>query len=315
MTLQFWLETVYTVCVKMTETSPLKGFFAGGFGGSCLVLIGHPFDTIKVRIQTMPLPAPGQPPLYRNTLDCVRQTVAHEGLRGFYKGMGAPLVGIAPIFAISFFGFNVGKQIQQKSPADHLSYPQLFIAGMVSGVFSSVVMAPGERIKCLLQVQQSAATAKYAGPVDCAKQLYREGGIRSIYRGTAATLLRDVPASGMYFMTYEWLMNVLIPTGKTRKDLNVLQTLFAGGMAGIFNWIVAIPPDVLKSRLQIAPEGKYPNGIRSVFAEMMRTEGIMSLYKGATPVMLRAFPANAACFFGYEVSMKAMNWLEKSMLG
>lgn len=36
-----------------------------------------------------------------------------------------------------------------------------------------------------------------------------------------------------------------------RKDLNVLQTLFAGGMAGIFNWIVAIPPDVLKSRLQI----------------------------------------------------------------
>lgn len=262
----------------------------------------------------MPLPAPGQPPLYRNTWDCVRQTASHEGLRGFYKGMGAPLVGIAPIFAISFFGFNVGKQIQQKSPGDHLSYPQLFIAGMVSGVFSSVVMAPGERIKCLLQVQQSATTAKYAGPVDCAKQLYREGGIRSIYRGTAATLLRDVPASGMYFMTYEWLMNVLIPAGKTRTDLNVLQTLFAGGMAGIFNWIVAIPPDVLKSRLQIAPEGKYPNGIRSVFAEMMRTEGIMSLYKGATPVMLRAFPANAACFFGYEVSMKAMNWLEKSVL-
>src|SRR6218665_40152 len=42
----------------------------------------------------------------------------------------------------------------------------------------------------LLQVQQSAATAKYAGPVDCAKQLYREGGIRSIYGGTMATFLR-----------------------------------------------------------------------------------------------------------------------------
>lgn len=54
---------------------------------------------------------------------------------------------------------------------------------------------------------------KYAGPVDCAKQLYREGGIRSLYRGTAATLLRDVPASGMYFMTYEWLQHVLTPAG------------------------------------------------------------------------------------------------------
>lgn len=52
-------------------------------------------------------------------------------------------------------------------------------------------MAPGERIKCLLQIQQgSNAPQKYNGMVDCAKQLYREGGIRSIYKGSVATLLR-----------------------------------------------------------------------------------------------------------------------------
>jgi len=32
------------------------------------------------------------------------------------------------------------------------SYPQLFVAGMLAGVFSTTLMAPGERIKCLLQV-------------------------------------------------------------------------------------------------------------------------------------------------------------------
>ena len=37
----------------------------------------------------------------------------------------------------------------------------------------------------------------------------------------------------------------------SRSDLSPLKTLFAGGMAGVFNWLVAIPPDVLKSRLQI----------------------------------------------------------------
>ena len=65
------------------------------------------------------------------------------------------------------------------------------------------------------QIQQASAgkERKYAGPVDCAKQLYREGGIRGVYRGTAATLLRDVPASGMYFMTYEWLQHMLTPSG------------------------------------------------------------------------------------------------------
>ena len=69
-----------------------------------------------------------------------------------------------------------------------------------------------------------------------------------------------------------------------------------------------MPADVLKSRLQSAPEGTYPHGIRSAFRELMREEGILALYKGITPVMLRAFPANAACFIGFEASMKFLNW-------
>ena len=79
---------------------------------------------------------------------------------------------------------------------------------MVAGVFSTVIMAPGERIKCLLQVQQSAATAKYAGPVDCAKQLYKEGGIRGVYRGTAATLLRgNVEWQKLFhFIAFLWIL-------------------------------------------------------------------------------------------------------------
>lgn len=147
-----------------------------------------------------------------------------------------------------------------------------------------------------------------------AQQLYREGGIRSIYKGTVATLMRDVPASAVYFMMYEWLQHVLTPEGKSRKELSAWRTLFAGGSAGIVNWLVAIPPDVLKSRLQTAPHGKYPNGIRSVFAELMREEGLFALYKGVTPVMLRAFPANAACFLGYEVCMKFLNWIESRIV-
>ncbi len=39
--------------------------------------------------------------------------------------------------------------------------------------------------------------------------------------------------------------------------MSVGNTLFAGGMAGICNWLVAIPADVVKSRLQAAPAGKY----------------------------------------------------------
>ncbi|NXC50939.1 MCAT protein, partial [Penelope pileata] len=289
--------------------SPVKNFFAGGFGGVCLVFVGHPLDTIKVRLQTQPRPQPGQPPLYSGTFDCFRKTLVGEGVRGLYKGMAAPIIGVTPMFAVCFFGFGLGKRLQQRKPDDVLTYPQLFAAGMLSGVFTTAIMAPGERIKCLLQIQAATGETKYSGSLDCAKQLYREAGIRGVYKGTVLTLMRDVPASGMYFMTYEWLKNILTPEGKSVSELSAPRILFAGGLAGIFNWAVAIPPDVLKSRFQTAPPGKYPNGFRDVLRELIREEGVASLYKGFTAVMIRAFPANAACFLGFEVAMKFLNWI------
>eukprot|EP00094_Tigriopus_californicus_P007639 TCALIF_07356-PA protein Name:"Similar to colt Congested-like trachea protein (Drosophila melanogaster)" AED:0.19 eAED:0.19 QI:215/0.66/0.5/1/0.66/1/4/0/182 len=145
----------------------------------------------QVRLQTMPNPKPGQPPMYTGTVDCVMKTVKLEGVTGLYKGMGAPLVGVAPIFALSFMGFGLGKKLQQNHADEQLNNVQLGIAGGISGILTTVVMAPGERIKCLLQVQQaSTGPAKYSGPVDVAKSLYREGGLKSIYKGTCATLLR-----------------------------------------------------------------------------------------------------------------------------
>lgn len=61
----------------------------------------------------------------------------------------------------------------------------------------------------------------------------------------------DVPASSMYFMTYETTKKALAKlSGNQSGGLSPVQTLFAGGFAGILNWAVAIPADVMKSRLQ-----------------------------------------------------------------
>ena len=66
--------------------------------------------------------------------------------------MGAPIVGVAPIFALSFMGFGIGKRLQQSTPDQELNLAQLCVAGGISGIMTTVIMAPGERIKCLLQV-------------------------------------------------------------------------------------------------------------------------------------------------------------------
>ena len=66
---------------------------------------------------------------------------------------GAPIVATAPIFAISFMGFGIGKNLQARE-GEVLGPAQLAAAGALSGVMTTIVMAPGERIKCLLQVSQ-----------------------------------------------------------------------------------------------------------------------------------------------------------------
>lgn len=293
---------------KKSQPGLLKTFIAGGVGGACLVLVGHPLDTIKVRIQTMEI-KPGQEPPYKGTLDCARKTMAKEGPWALYRGMAAPLYGVTPMYALCFFGYGIGQKIFCNDDSfKNLRLLDIGLAGATSGVFTTPILAPLERVKCVLQVQGNIEGGqKFKGPGDVARHLYQTGGLASLNRGFCATMLRDSLGSLFYFSSYEYLKYNLTPEGKSGPG--VFGTLFAGGMAGIFNWLAALPVDTLKSKLQVAPEGKYPNGIRSVFVDIVRQEGILSLYRGLGPVMIRAFPANAACFLGYETAIKVLTYM------
>ncbi|KAI9218569.1 hypothetical protein BC828DRAFT_407481, partial [Blastocladiella britannica] len=68
------------------------------------------------------------------------------------------------------------------------------------------------------------------------------------------------------------------------------------------------PADSIKSLVQSAPPGKY-SGFTDALVKTVRSDGPSALFRGLGPAMLRAFPANAACFLGVEVSLKVMNSL------
>lgn len=75
---------------------------SGTVGGAAHLIVGHPFNTIKVKLQSQPAQQPGQPPKYAGAMDAVRQTLAAEGPRGLHKGMGAPLAIVAALNAVLF---------------------------------------------------------------------------------------------------------------------------------------------------------------------------------------------------------------------
>ncbi|KAI8971691.1 mitochondrial carrier domain-containing protein [Mycotypha africana] len=291
---------------KNDTVSSIKSFLSGGFGGMAAVLVGQPFDLVKVRLQT-------SEGVYKSTADCFKQIIKNDGILGLYRGMAAPLASITPIFAVSFFSYDLGKKMcyaarTDTDPSKPLSLAEITLAGAFSAVPTTLFMAPSERVKVLMQIQGQGGEPKYKGPLDVVRQLYKEGGVRSIFRGTGATLLRDSPGSAAYFIAYELIKKKLTPAGARPEDLSFGAVLFAGGMAGVAMWTIAIPPDVLKSRLQSAPAGTY-TGLVDCLKKTVKADGPSALFKGLGPAMLRAFPANAATFLGVEYSMKAMNML------
>jgi solute carrier family 25 carnitine/acylcarnitine transporter 20/29 len=175
----------------------------------------------------------------------------------------------------------------------------------------TIITAPFERVKVLLQIQGQKQLApgekpKYAGGVDVVKQLYKEGGMRSVFRGSAMTLARDGPGSAAYFATYEIVKRKLTPKDPVTGlpgQLSLPAVMAAGGAAGIAMWIPVFPIDTVKSRLQSAAGNPTIGGtIRGIY----KSGGYKAFFPGMGPAMARAVPANAATFLGVELAQKAM---------
>jgi solute carrier family 25 (mitochondrial carnitine/acylcarnitine transporter), member 20/29 len=113
-----------------------------------------------------------------------------------------------------------------------MSLSQYAAAGFFSAIPMTAITAPFERIKIVLQIQgQQAGGTKYSGGLDALRGIYREGGLRSVFRGSVATLARDGPGSAAYFAVYEYIKRKLTPEG---QSLSLPAIITAGGMAGIF---------------------------------------------------------------------------------
>ncbi|RAL02264.1 carnitine:acyl carnitine antiporter [Aspergillus ibericus CBS 121593] len=291
----------------------IRSLAAGAAGGVCAVVVGHPFDLVKVRLQT------AEKGVYSGAIDVVKRTVAREGLvRGLYAGVSAPLVGVTPMFAVSFWGYDVGKtlvgkfsEVRVENNTPQYTIGQISAAGFFSAIPMTLITAPFERVKVLLQIQGQnppppGQKPKYSGGLDVVRQLYKEGGIRSVFRGSAMTLARDGPGSAAYFAAYEYIKRTLTPKdtqGNVTGQLSMPAVLAAGGAAGIAMWIPVFPVDTIKSRLQSAPGRPTISGtIRTVYA----SGGFKAFFPGFGPALARAVPANAATFAGVELAHQFM---------
>lgn len=95
------------------------------------------------------------------------------------------------------------------------------------------------------------------GMFACAKSVVRSGGVFGLWKGLFATVGRDVPSYGVYFVSYDWLKRKLSPTGEpSAMNMPIPSLLLAGGTAGAAAWVCSYPLDVIKTRLQVSFHSK-----------------------------------------------------------
>lgn len=287
-----------------------KDLFAGAAGGVAQVLIGQPFDIVKVRLQTSTA--------YKSALDAATSIYAKEGPLAFYKGTLTPLLGIGACVSIQFGAFGYARRYfeaqnasSSSSSSKDLSFGQYFAAGAFAGVANSVISGPIEHVRIRLQTQPHGAARLYSGPLDCVRQLSsRGGGLRGLYRGEAVTIWREAAAYGTWFLTFEYLMMADAARNRVaRADIPSYKVALYGGLAGEALWLASYPFDVVKSKMQtdgFGSEMKYKT-MRDCFSQTWRTEGARGFWKGIGPTLLRAMPVSAGTFAVVEATMRALS--------
>jgi len=141
-----------------------KDLTAGTMAGIAQLLVGHPFDTVKVKLQSQM--ASPQSPKYSGALDAVKKIMSSEGPKGLYRGLSAPLAAVALFNAVLFTARGQMEAFlsHKKQPYTTLSVRQQMVAGVGAGVAVSFVACPTELIKCRLQAQSSLTTSDSAPP-------------------------------------------------------------------------------------------------------------------------------------------------------
>mmetsp|Transcript_10920 Transcript_10920/g.25689 ORF Transcript_10920/g.25689 Transcript_10920/m.25689 type:complete len:344 (-) Transcript_10920:206-1237(-) len=301
-----------------------RPWVAGAAAGSAMTIIGHPFDTTKVRMQTSTR-------AYTSTMNCVVVTCRTEGVLALYKGLAPALLTSVMTSGLRFgvqhtFNSWLATQMTTASTAStkrhqHASFEALPAGarimaegggGAACGLVLPLIFTPMELIKCKRQVLADSRISN----LEIAQTVWRESGLRGLYTGHTLTVARSTLGNGALFGSFEaWQAVLHAAFGReepeqqhgngvheqhdqqNRRPPRLELTLAAGVLSGWTAQLFCYPIDTAKSRMQVAVGNKGGSetaarggpGVLAVLRSLWR-EG--KAYRGVSAMLVRAVPVH-----------------------
>lgn len=278
-----------------TAHPALKAFMCGSLSGTCSTLLFQPLDLVKTRLQTLQKNAkPGAPKV--GMFSVLVQVIRTEKFFSLWKGVSPSFVRCIPGVGIYFSTFYSLKQHFFHERAPNAGEAVLLGAGARS--VAGVCMLPFTVIKARFE----SGCYNYVSVVGALKSMYRTEGVRSLFSGLTATLLRDAPFSGIYVMFYSQTKKSL-PPDVASAAYAPLVNFSCGVVAGVMASLVTQPADVVKTHIQVSPSHwRTMDAIYYIYTE----NGLQGFFRGAVPRSLRRTLMAAMAWTVYEQLMAKM---------
>jgi len=291
------------------QNSPINfliDFSMGGVSAAVSKTAAAPIERVKLLIQNQDemiksgrLATP-----YKGIVDCFQRVIAEEGFGSLWRGNLANVLRYFPTQALNFafkdqfrrmFGYNKDKDGYWKWFAGNLA------SGGAAGAASLTMVYSLDYARTRLANDNKSAKKggerQFNGLADVYRKTYASDGIAGLYRGFVISCVGIIVYRGLYFGMYDSLKPVLLQGNM--KD-SFIGAFFLGWGITIGAGLASYPLDTVRRRMMMTSgEAVKYNSSMHAFSEIVKKEGVASLFKGAGANILRAV-AGAGVLAGYD---------------
>ncbi|KAK9463166.1 mitochondrial carrier domain-containing protein [Lipomyces oligophaga] len=220
------LFSSYSISLRAIDpyVSPvLASFTAGTVAGLSTFVISAPIENVKCLAQI----SHGAHEAELSSLGAANTLYRNYGISGFFRG--GLVTGLRDGFGygVYFWAYDYAKTCLGINGSEQDSTLKLLLAGGLAGCATWASIFPLDVVKTRYQAQSFTSAdhiaeqpiVRYSSAWDCAVKSYRSEGIRVFFRGLSVCLVRAFIVNAVQFGTYEWMMDILVPTRGGRGDV------------------------------------------------------------------------------------------------
>ena len=292
-----------------TGTSLLVDLLAGFSSGCAIVVVGHPFETLRTRMQTTGGRAPGamlqrRAPSFRSIAQTMLSDMGPSVLpavRGLYRGALPPLMTSGCVSMCIWTSFETIKRtIHGPGQVGDAPLATVWVSAACAPLLCMPVSVPQQRLSKLLQVNERKGD--FTSVRACTRAILRAEGLRGLYRGGSALAVQDFFGRANYVTTYEACKRVWARVNDG-ADLTISQRMLAGAASGTMGWIFTYPIDCVKARLMTQAPGKVRwNTVRGCVHQTWQEGGLRGMYRGILLCLGRGVPVAMVALPTYDMA-------------